>query len=409
VSESKVDSLGRDRGRDTYPLWYRRLRTHRHARDRREFERLSAVRNAEEAAKALEDAQHVYIFAAREYVKVGVTSDPVGRWQQIRCGNPLLERPFHVTQKKYGNYILDSLGRKRPKSGRQAGKWVAALLVLWVAPVFALFCPSSAWAVERRTLHSPILISSGRNENETERSSADYPHALIRQTSSNVGVFQSGSNVICYVCSRFTLENALPIEFWRILRPRTSPGFVIRHQILTDVVRSEIGFRPIHIWRGRDCSAVRFPIHEQSRLSSDVHGFNLKLNGRCTGISDGCRMWNGYPRTVAFSSLSGGFFEDLVSDGGINRQSYKAEHCYARRHALPAFAAFLLSVFCILMGGWRAWHYCGDGGRIFYTGVGSFCFGLLLCTWSASILITHLADAENGYTYYCQDSNNGDN
>lgn len=86
---------------NTYPLWYRQIRTHRHARDRREFERLSAVRNAEEAAKALEGAQHVYVFAAREYVKVGVTNDPVGRWHQIRGGNPLLEPPFHVTQKKY--------------------------------------------------------------------------------------------------------------------------------------------------------------------------------------------------------------------------------------------------------------------------------------------------------------------
>lgn len=42
---------------------------------------------------------HVYVFPAREYVKIGIAVDPKDRWSTIRTANPLLEVPLYVSER----------------------------------------------------------------------------------------------------------------------------------------------------------------------------------------------------------------------------------------------------------------------------------------------------------------------
>ncbi|HXR93742.1 MAG TPA: GIY-YIG nuclease family protein [Steroidobacteraceae bacterium] len=40
----------------------------------------------------------VYVFAAREFVKIGVSVDPMDRWKAILTANPMLEDPIFISQ-----------------------------------------------------------------------------------------------------------------------------------------------------------------------------------------------------------------------------------------------------------------------------------------------------------------------
>lgn len=40
---------------------------------------------------------HVYVFPAREFVKIGIAGDPHNRWRKLHTGNPLLEAATFIS------------------------------------------------------------------------------------------------------------------------------------------------------------------------------------------------------------------------------------------------------------------------------------------------------------------------
>jgi hypothetical protein len=133
----------------------------------------------------------------------------------------------------------------------------------------------------------------------------------------------------------------------------------------------------------------------------DVHERNIEFNRAGFWIRYRFSLRHGYPGTVSFNGLSLGFLKDPISDSGVSGQSYEAEDCYAQRYAFVALAIFLASVVAMFWGGFRAWY------RGALMSAAAFCIGFALCVWSASVLITRAAQAENGYTYYCKDGDYG--
>lgn len=69
--------------------------------------------------------QRIYIFAAREYVKVGISNDPERRWKVMRIGNPLLEPAIYVSQAsgvawRFENMIHKALAKYRVVNDRRS-------------------------------------------------------------------------------------------------------------------------------------------------------------------------------------------------------------------------------------------------------------------------------------------------
>jgi hypothetical protein len=47
--------------------------------------------------------ERLYIFKAADYVKVGIAVDPKKRWRQIATANPLLEREYFFTERRFAD------------------------------------------------------------------------------------------------------------------------------------------------------------------------------------------------------------------------------------------------------------------------------------------------------------------
>jgi hypothetical protein len=65
----------------------------------------------------------VYVFPAREFVKVGMAIDPHERWCAIKVGNPLLEKPLYVSGWIHDCGIVEKAAHKALSAYRYDGEW----------------------------------------------------------------------------------------------------------------------------------------------------------------------------------------------------------------------------------------------------------------------------------------------
>lgn len=73
--------------------------------------------------KANRDHCCVYVFAAREYVKIGIAIDPKDRWGTIKTGNPLLEPPVYVSPRMDHARRIERLAHAALEAHRCSGEW----------------------------------------------------------------------------------------------------------------------------------------------------------------------------------------------------------------------------------------------------------------------------------------------
>lgn len=50
---------------------------------------------------------HIYVIPAREFVKIGVSLNPVFRWRSLSSGNPLIEPILYLSDNLQGAYPLE--------------------------------------------------------------------------------------------------------------------------------------------------------------------------------------------------------------------------------------------------------------------------------------------------------------
>lgn len=75
--------------------------------------------------KPKEGQGFLYVFAAGEYVKIGITQfDVDARWWQIKCSNPLLEPPLYISP-PVGDRAreLEGMAHKALGEHRCSGEW----------------------------------------------------------------------------------------------------------------------------------------------------------------------------------------------------------------------------------------------------------------------------------------------
>lgn len=65
------------------------------------------VQRERERRALLRGPARVYVIPAREFVKIGIATDIEERWRTIRTGNPLVERPFYVSEPQRGARELE--------------------------------------------------------------------------------------------------------------------------------------------------------------------------------------------------------------------------------------------------------------------------------------------------------------
>lgn len=101
--------------------------------------RIVEQRQREEDARrpAPATSGYVYVFAAGDLIKVGMSDAGVeARWYNIKCGNPLLERPLYVTG-PLGNRTreVEKCAHAALSEHRESGEWFRCDRTLAIAVV----------------------------------------------------------------------------------------------------------------------------------------------------------------------------------------------------------------------------------------------------------------------------------
>lgn len=90
-----------------------------------------------QVAKAVQPYGFVYVFGARDLVKVGMTMHNLyRRWHAVKTANPWLEKPLYVSPPLLGHVVeVEKAAHRALKQYRITGEWFSCERVLVVETV----------------------------------------------------------------------------------------------------------------------------------------------------------------------------------------------------------------------------------------------------------------------------------